>query len=158
MKDIFYLELREKIKEIEAIRHEQSQAENTQCDNNLLSVINLLIDISNVSRREGLLALEETVHHSAHAPGAKYFTPMIMQIVDGMEPELVEDINLTKYFSGNLKADDGLIFLMYLKGVLSLQSGENPRILEQKLKAMVPENVVSAYEEEQQRENTRKIR
>lgn len=158
MKEIFYVELRERIKEIEAIRHEQSQAESTQCDNNLLSVMNLLMDLSNESRREGLLALEETVHNPVHAPGAKYLTAMIMQIVDGMEPELVEDISLTRYFSGNLKADDGLIFLMYLKGVLSLQSGENPRILEQKLKAMVPENVVDAYEEEQQRKNTRKIR
>lgn len=149
MKEIFYVELREKIKEIEAIRNEQNQAESTQCDNNLLSVMNLLMELSNVSRSEGLLALEETVHSFAHAPGAKYLIAMITQVVDGMEPELVEDINLTRYFSSNLKADNGLIFLMYLKGVLSLQTGENPRILEQKLKAMVPENVVGAYEEKQ---------
>lgn len=148
MKDIFYVELREKIKEMEAIRHEQSQTESTQCDNKLLSVMNLLMDLSNVSRREGLLALEESINDLAQVPGAKYLTTMIMQVVDGMEPELIEDINLTKYFSGNLKADDGLVYLMYLKGILSLQLGENPRVLEQKLKAMVPENVVDAYEQE----------
>lgn len=148
MKDIFYVELREKIKEIEAIRHEQSQTESTQCDNNLLSVMNLLMDLSNVSRREGLLALEDAINNFAHVHGAKYFTAMILQVVDGMEPETVEDINLTRYFSGNLKADEGLVFLMYLKGVLSIQSGESPRILEQRLKAMVSQNVADAYEEQ----------
>lgn len=170
-------------------------------------IINKIIDLANVARREGLLALEEAVDQV----NDDFLKKGVMLIVDGTDPELVKNILETEiaYMEGRhsegksmldtfgslgpafgmigtliglvamLKnLDDpssigpsmavalittfygsvlaNLIFIpmsnkvsmkskeevlvreIMVEGLLSIQAGENPRIIEEKLKAFLP--------------------
>ena len=169
-------------------------------------IIDKIIELANIARREGLLALEEAVQHEDDA----FLQKGILLIVDGTDPELVKNIletelnfleerhkqgqgifttmgafapaygmigtligliNMLKTldkpdtigpsmstalvttFYGSLLAN--LFFLptaeklkyrsnqeilykeIILEGILSIQAGENPRIIEEKLKAFL---------------------
>ncbi len=173
-------------------------------------IINKIIELANVARREGLLALEEAVDQV----NDDFLKKGVMLIVDGTDPELVKNIleteisymearhsegkNLLDVFGslgpafgmiGTLiglvimlkNLDDpssigpsmavalittfygsilaNLIFIpmsnkvsikskeevlvkeMMVEGLLSIQAGENPRIIEEKLKAFLPPHI-----------------
>ncbi len=170
-------------------------------------IINKIIGLANIARKEGLLALEE----ASDSIGDSFLQKGVMLIVDGTDPELVRNlletelsfveerhkngqgifesmgtyapafgmigtliglINMLKKledpssigasmavalittFYGSLMAN--LIFLpianklklrsreeilrkeIMVEGLLSIQAGENPRIIEEKLKAFLP--------------------
>ena len=174
-----------------------------------------IIKIANIARREGILALEETVSET----GDFFLKKGIMLIVDGSDPELVKSIMETELdfirerhsqgqavmlqmssyapafgmigtliglinmlgrlddpsalgpgmavalittFYGSLLAN--LVFTpiarklgsmseeeylkkeMLLEGILSIQDGENPRIIREKLNAFLPESQVEQNE------------
>lgn len=173
------------------------------------SIIDKIIELANIARREGLLALEEAVDQVNDA----FLKKGVMLIVDGTDPELVKHILETEIsfmearhsegkgmmdalgslapafgmvgtlvglvamlknlsdpdsigpsmavalittFYGSLFAN--LIFIpmatklslktkeevavreIMVEGLLSIQAGENPRIIEEKLKAFLPPN------------------
>lgn len=176
---------------------------------NLQEVISKIIELANIARREGLLALEEAVYKIDEP----FLQKGILLIVDGTDPELVRNIletelsfieerhqqgqeifetaaslapgfgmigtligliNMLKSlddpsslgpgmsvalvttFYGSLIANlfcipvakklkynsskEILIKEMMLEGILSIQAGENPRIIEEKLRAFLPPN------------------
>jgi chemotaxis protein MotA len=171
------------------------------------SIIKQIIELANVARREGLLALED----AAGDINDQFLQKGVMLIVDGTDPELVQNILeseienveerhsvgsglfstlgenfpafgmigtliglvgmlqslddpttigpkmavalLTTFYgslfanlifiplSGKLKfksAEEILIRSIMLEGLLSIQAGENPRIIEEKLKSFLP--------------------
>lgn len=175
-------------------------------DLNTSSVIAKIIDLANIARKEGLLALEE----AAQSMDDKFLQKGILLIVDGTDPELVRSIletelafiegrhsesqNVWAVFSaqgpawgmigtllgliellkhmedtaslganmsialittlyGSLlsnlvctpvmfklksrSADEVLLKEVMIEGMLSIQAGENPRIIEEKLKAFL---------------------
>lgn len=55
---------------------------------NLQKDIDLIISIANIARREGLLALEDTVRKA----GNEFFRKGMMLVVDGADPELIKDV------------------------------------------------------------------
>ena len=95
--------------------------------------------------------MEPAVERFDDVPCAKYLTEMILLVVMGLDYDDIESISLAKYFSGDLKGREGLIFLMYLIGILAIWKGKDPYTVEQKLKAMAPRDVADAYEKEQER-------
>lgn len=170
------------------------------------AVINKIIELANVARKEGLLALEE----AAQSMDDKFLQKGILLIVDGTDPELVRNILETELgfieerhgqsqgvfttlaaegpawgmigtliglinmlndmsnvaslgpnmavalittFYGSLtanlfanpvgwklksiSADEVLMKEVMIEGMLSIQAGENPRIIEEKLKAFL---------------------
>lgn len=174
---------------------------------NVGEIIGKVIDLANVARREGLLALEEAVSDIQD----EFLQKGVMLIVDGTDPELVKNIleteidnlgdrhetnrnmfaNLGSLFPafgmvgtliglvamlGNLSdpssigpsmavallttfygslfanlifnpmatklegksKDEVLVKQVMIEGLLSIQAGENPRIIEEKLKAFLP--------------------
>lgn len=192
----------------------------TSQDLNTGEVIKKIIDLANVARKEGLLALEE----AAQNMDDKFLQKGILLIVDGTDPELVRNIletelafiegrhgesqtvwttlaaqgpawgmigtliglvnmlnNMTDTeslganmavalittFYGSLianlianpvcwklkskSADEVLMKEVMIEGMLSIQAGENPRIIEEKLKAFLSpalRNVTSEEGEE----------
>ncbi len=173
-------------------------------------IIGKVIDLANVARREGLLALEEAVNDIQD----DFLQKGVMLIVDGTDPELVKNILETELgslqdrhaagkgyfdtlgslmpafgmigtliglvamlknlsdpssigpamavallttFYGSLfanlfwiplgqklgvnSAEEQLIRQVMIEGLLSIQAGENPRIIEEKLKAFLPPSV-----------------
>ena len=173
-------------------------------------IIGKVIDLANVARREGLLALEEAVNDIQD----EFLQKGVMLIVDGTDPELVKNILETELsslqdrhasgkgyfdtlgslmpafgmigtliglvamlknlsdpssigpamavallttFYGSLfanlfwiplgaklgvnSAEEQLIRQVMIEGLLSIQAGENPRIIEEKLKAFLPPDI-----------------
>lgn len=173
-------------------------------------IISKIIDLANIARREGLLALEEAVDQV----NDDFLKKGVMLIVDGTDPELVKNILETEiaYMEGRHSEGKGmletlgslgpafgmigtliglvamlknlddpssigpsmavallttfygsvmanLIFIpmankvglkskqevlvreIMVEGLLSIQAGENPRIIEEKLKAFLPPNM-----------------
>jgi len=186
-------------------------------------IIDAILNLANIARREGLLALEE----AAYQLEDPFMRKGILLIVDGTDPELVKNIMETelsyieerhKQAQGMLETmgnfapaygmigtliglinmlknlDDpgsigpnmavaiittfygsvlsNLVFLplaqklkvrsseemlikeLMLEGILSIQAGENPRIIEEKLKAFLPPKILAVAEQavEQQEE------
>lgn len=179
-------------------------------ESNEAELIGKIIDLSNIARKEGLLALEE----AATSIDDDFMKKGVLLIVDGTDPELVRDILETELscvsdrhkgkisFWNNLaamgpawgmigtliglinmlkKLDDfasigpnmsvALITTLYgslianwictpvatklkdkdesetmmkevmIEGLLSIQAGENPRVIEEKLKSFLPPNL-----------------
>ncbi|SCG83444.1 putative 29,3 kDa protein in ccpA 3'region ORF1 [Proteiniborus sp. DW1] len=186
-------------------------------DSNPSGVINQLIELSNLARREGLLALEE----AGEKANDEFLKKGIMLIVDGTDPELVrniletelnfleerhkegqgvfeamgtyspafgmvgtliglvnmlkelEDVSsvgpsmsvalITTFYGSFLanavflplanklkgkSSDEVLVKELMLEGLLSIQAGENPRIIEEKLKTFLPPDLRRSYKKE----------
>ena len=145
MRDIFYLELAKKTEEIH--QKEKHLTEEEKRENNLLllDAIDQIVYLSNVGRKEGLLALEESVYQmDEYKDNIK---KMVLYICDAYAPELIEEMTLMRYMVKAPKDYEGLKMLLQLNGVLSVQMGENPRVIEEKLLSMVPDGVIEIYRE-----------
>lgn len=191
------------------------------------SDIDNIVRIANIARREGILALEESVHEM----NDPFMQKGIMLIIDGSDPELVKSvmetellfikerhssgqaillqmssfspaygmigtlvglINMLKRLSdpsslgpsmavalittfygvilANLlftpfakklatqSGDECLRKEMILEGILSIQDGENPRIIREKLNAFLPHSQVKAEAKPGAEDNERGIR
>ena len=152
--------------------------------NNEGETIGKIIELSNIARKEGLLALEEAANNLED----EFMKKGILLIVDGTDPELVRSImenemvwgmvgtligliNMLRSLSdistvgpnmstalittlygsllanwiatpvaGKLKYDNTLEIMMkevMIEGLLSIQAGENPRVIEEKLKSFL---------------------
>lgn len=107
-------------------------AERMQCGRNdkiqVVTLIDLLVQSAEKARREGLLALEGDID--------EYKYPLLkagMQlVVDGTDPEIIEKTLTTRILSAYGKGKELLEQLIICTGVLSIQSGDNPRIIMEK--------------------------
>ena len=98
MRDLFFTELRKKAEEIHALDASAKESGNQE----LLQAVKHILDLSNIARKEGLLALEVATDKKFPAPYSSYLHTLILYIVDGTDPAWVEEIALTKYFSNAL--------------------------------------------------------
>jgi hypothetical protein len=99
-----------------------------------LPVIDLIMDCANTAKQYGVLALEEWI--KGKHPFLAY---MLTLVVDGTDPELVTDIGKTLIDADDHKGSELLSRMIMLEGILSVQAGENPRIIEMKLLCMLGE-------------------
>lgn len=144
MKDIFYVELAKRHEEIRQMKQTVKSEEIQTINQHLLEIIDEITYLSNIGRKEGLLALECTAFNMDKS-SKKYMKMLIELIVDGTDPMLVEEICLMKYMANGFQAYDGLEYLMQMVGGLAIQQGENPRLIEEKLLAMVPDEVENIF-------------
>jgi len=99
-----------------------------------------LIEFSEISRREGILALENHIDQEKVSERALLETG-IQMAVDGIEKEVIE-----KYLDSWIEANcnnsvsyyDKILASVIKAGVLSIQAGENPRITEYKITTLIP--------------------
>lgn len=150
--NLFYAELRNVIKEIE----EFDKVNRDECveekRNQVIKALKNVLLICLLARKEGLLALEEYASEKLLQKGMEeVLFRVILLVVDGTDPEYVEDIMAMKYYSGGYTDYDALTYFIYLKGMLSVQKGMNPRIIEEQLLAMLPrslkDSLIITYEE-----------
>ena len=151
MRDIFYVELGKKIEEIRELKQTASVEEIQERNQCLIDIIDEVTYLSNVGRKEGLLALE-CAAYDMDKSSQKYMKNLIELIVDGTDPVLVEEISLMKYIANNAKAYEGLAYLMQLVGGLAIQQGENPRVIEEKLLAMIPDEAEDIFRKRKESE------
>ena len=94
----------------------------------LLPLIDYIVNAAEKARREGLLALEDDLEE------CKY--PLLRMglqlVVDGTDPEIIEGILTARVVSGNASGKDFLAQNIIHVAALSIQQGDNPRIIEVK--------------------------
>ena len=98
-----------------------------------------VIEISNIARHEGLLALEEYAMNVVRENSIGMFLyDALMLIVDGTEPKLVNEILENKIIAEGF--DNFICVLNYVQliGLLEVQQGTNPRIIQELFKSLVP--------------------
>ena len=145
-KDIFYQELRKNAGEVQKrLTSEESLV------SKLTDAAAALIWLSEIARKEGLLAIEEAAEgeldseEDANRVSALILGDelrhMVVLVVDGTEPDAVEDIALKRYFARDYKGLEGFLYLIYLDGVLNIQAGENPLVFREKIFGVMPEQV-----------------
>ena len=96
--------------------------------------------LSEKARREGLLALDDYLGEGivSSSIGGKYgeFAQILLKdVVDGINLSDIQQIGKTIAASSELSDGDNALFEMIICGVSSIQVGDNPRILAQKLSA-----------------------
>ncbi len=149
MRDLFYYEIRKRVEEIRDIENGSTIDSTTggmESRKMLTDTVELLLDLSETSRKEGLLALEERAFALDEFSGSKYLKKMLMLVVDGTDPEHVEEITLARYFASNSRGYEAFQYLIMMYGVLGIQSGMNPRVLKESLENLLPEEIADEYE------------
>ncbi len=136
--DIFLHELREKSIQVQKLMQNDGEVVSKLCD-----ASETLVWLSEQARKEGLLWLEEASRGERVAglvlgDELKY---LILLIVDGTDPEIVEDISFKRYFSRNYNGMEGFLYLVYLDRVLGIQAGEPPYIFGQNILSFMPDQV-----------------
>ena len=107
----------------------------------LIPLIEELIQYSDNARKHGLLSLEEDLT-SVKDP----FLKMGLQlIIDGTDPELVEEILERIILFSNATTDRVLEYCIMRTGILGIQTGNNPHILHHQLYAYVGIEFLEEY-------------
>ena len=96
-------------------------------------IIKSIIDLSNVARKEGLLALEQAGEKFVSCEEQDFAKEIILMIVDGCFPQMVKKVSLLKYFSTEQNAYQAIKNLMTIYALLAVQDGENPRNIKMEL-------------------------
>ena len=149
MRDIFFQELRECNKAIKNIKNESKKKQGYEM---LQSTIAKMCELALTARKGGLLALEDAAYYMHELNHKDYLNTLVMLIVDGTAPELVEELGTAKYFAAGVEGVDALQYLIILFGCLAIQAGENHRIIEEKLLSIVPVEVVQRYKQKEEQD------
>lgn len=115
----------------------------------ILRVVEKMVELSKLARKEGLLALEEAVFDIKTDSEEGIVKQLIMLILDGTESEVVYGVGMSRYYVSLSTDYAALRYLLYLESALSIQLGDNIRILEEKLKSMLPHNLYIDYSKKQ---------
>lgn len=96
-----------------------------------------------IAHNEGLLGLEEYANKSVQALLQKG----INLVIDGADPELVREILENKYYANGSEGVDALCDVLIIEGMLKIQMGSHPTVLEQVLRSMLSDRIDSKLEE-----------
>ncbi len=111
MKDFFYTELRNRICEIRTKGFGEEAETLTQ-------LIGLIERLSNIARKDGLLYLEEEVSELEESTVNKYLKQLMGHVIDGTDPEILEEIGMARYFASPHNDYMALAYLIALDGTL----------------------------------------
>ena len=93
----------------------------------LEEVNRMFVGLAEIARREGILALDNVMKDA----GDPFAALGVGLATDGTEPELLQTILET--WKESLLREQEVKYRKVLEGIMSIQSGDNPRIVEQKL-------------------------
>lgn len=150
MNQIIYEEIRERNKEIIYT--------DRLLDLFYKEIMNLQM-VSTICRKEGLLAIEDYIANNEMFDEGSPCNDLLMQVVDGTDPKVIEEIALIKYFTCGYSAEKAVLFLMDIVGVCAIQNGQNSREIESLLEAFIPVCIQKEYfqrksiKEEQERKS-----
>ena len=148
MRDLFYMELRDRCEEI---RQQEHMGIVSGKGEELAEFVRYVVWLSEMTRSNGLLILEEEVEQAnigvaGEASVRRYFFHMLQLIVDGADSQEIEQICMAEYFSAGMRGYDALQYLVYFAAAHAIQTGVHHRVIEEELVAMLPEPCRSAYE------------
>ncbi|MES0492110.1 MAG: hypothetical protein ABUK01_19130 [Leptospirales bacterium] len=95
-------------------------------------IVKTLVAFSELARKEGLLALEDYLDDIK----SNYISQSLQLVIDGTDPELVKSIMNTRIV--RLSYEYQSLLEMISEGILSIQNGDNPVIVQTKLLNYLP--------------------
>lgn len=113
----------------------------TDTKNKLLESAEQIIMLAETARQRGLLALEEIVENIE----SDYAKQLITLMIDGTDPVIIAEIATNKYWTDAPEDVQAMIYYIYLRGILGIQSGEHPKLLEKILLSLIPIEVCEEY-------------
>lgn len=106
-----------------------------------IPLIEEIMRLSETARKQGLLILEDDLH-TIKDP---YLKMGIRLVIDGTEPELVEEILDRIIFFSNAASERVLEYCIMRTGILAIQTGNNPHILHHQLYAYIGMEFIDEY-------------
>ena len=108
-----------------------------------------VMKLERIARREGLLALEyEAEFMPKDIPLCNQITEMIELVVDGTDPQVIEELMTIKFFTiHNYTGIEALLYFLYVRSMLMIQAGMSPWLIEQFFNAVLS-NGVPTFERE----------
>ncbi len=116
-----------------------TESEKEECKPIIYKIINLV----NIARQKGVLVLEMEMEQEQ----SLFLKTAIGLVVDGTDPALVKQILQNIILADKYVGSDLLSRLLIAEGILSVQQGENPRIIALKLSAMLGEKYILQIDE-----------
>ncbi len=137
--ELFYRE----IKINSAIVREEIAQKTDNGLESLTKACRAVIQLSNIARKEGLLSLEEAACEGKMDDlfMVEDLKKIVLLVVDGTDPDAINDICMKTYFSKDYSGVNALVFLLYMDGMIQIQAGENPRVLEESIRCYMPDEV-----------------
>ena len=133
--EILYKFLRDKYEEINL------EGSSWEKETKVIEAHDLVLELANLARREGLLALEERAEAlDINDKSTELLSELLILVVDGTEPKILTEIGINRMITNNSPAYEGLINLLFFKGCLMIQAGENPYLIGSYLKSMMPDS------------------
>ncbi len=101
--------------------------------------ITTVVHMSQVARKEGLLALEEEFA-SYSLPQNASISEMVLLVVDGVAPEIIAEILTNGYWANKYEDNEALEQYILMRGTLLVQDGVNPIKIQQILMSLLPKS------------------
>lgn len=95
-----------------------------------------ILKLANISRRKGILALDDEIAGIPEIIEGKfgiYLKNLLTYLVDGCDENIISEIGENLIVYSELSEGEEVLFEIILSGVLSIQKGENPRVLARRL-------------------------
>ena len=117
-----------------------SEDEKSEC----IALVSQIVSMAKMAKRNGLLALVQ----EAEAATAFLLRKGLQLVLEGVQPSLVKTTLEYYILSGSYTGKDLLQRCIILEGVLAIQKGVNPQIIQEVLLSLFGEKGQQAYEAE----------
>lgn len=96
-----------------------------------------------VVRSEGLLALEYEVGFiPKDMPLCNEICTMVRFVTDGTEPKFLAELMTLKFMGEDYQGLKALLYFLYARGILLIQAGESPWVVEAVFSAVIPSDIL----------------
>lgn len=124
---------------LHAIEQIKSQPLSEEEQEQLFDAIAEVLILSRIGREEGLLALETAAEEmDKKIVHSELLKNAVNLVCDGTDPDIITEILTSNYWVDSQSRIEYVVAYIYLRGILMVQDGMNPRVLEEILYAMVP--------------------
>ncbi len=104
----------------------------------------LVMRLCRVSNLEGLLALEYEVGFiPKDMPLCKEICTMVQFVTDDIQPNFLAELMILNFMGQDYKGLEALLYFLYARGMLLIQAGEEPRMIEAVFSAVVPSDILN---------------
>lgn len=119
-----------------------------------------VMKLEHIARREGVLVLEyEAELMSKDVPLCNQLIEMIELVVDGTEPQILEELMTIKFFAAyNYSGIDALLYYLYARSMLMIQAGMPPILIEELFNAVLPDEILTFKEKRMKAEEDKRQR
>lgn len=98
----------------------------------------MIDEASYKARHEGLLALECNYAYKQSKSVMDDIAFGVLMVIDATEPEFVRDALVNDYWANEYEGNNAIKQVILLRGILMIQQGYNPRLIESILLSMIP--------------------